>query len=483
MATEIDFFDNRETVALHKMLELIDSSVKIDIAVAFLSLRGWNSISNSIRNFVKSANHKLRIIVRRDAEQTSPISVEEIFRLPNTEIRFHPNPNFHPKRINFHTDGKITIMTGSANITEPGLSTNSEDGSILTIPIDSEEAEKAKRIFENWWNESPPLSREDVEKYKKEAAVAINQVKGKMARIRTPDVLRKKGVGYVVEQRGNQVKLEFYPTIFSKPPYTTESKIALINDVEILKPPLERLKNLEFDEPWRFDLKQKAAHLKIENRGGQLSNSRTDLLPHQIFTAYKVVSSPTKRFLLADEVGLGKTIEAGLIFYALRQRGDAERTLIITPAGLARQWQEEMEDKFGIIFLVLKEDFLDKNPRIWDIHNLAIASIDTLKRENHKKGLLECQKWQLIVFDEAHKLSAKAFGDKIERTQNYKLALDLKDHTDNLLLLTAITALNTLKQAKLGMDEQRRMLEMILELVDLPETEKNHLRSAYRYRS
>ena len=266
---------------------------------------------------------------------------------------------------------------------------------------------------------------------------AIDQLKGRLARIKTPDVLRKKGVGYIVEQRGNQVKLEFYPTIFSKPPYTTESKIALIDDIEILKPPLELLKNREFDEPWRFDLKQKAAHLKIENRGGQLSNSRTDLLPHQIFTAYKVVSSPAKRFLLADEVGLGKTIEAGLIFYALKQRGEAERTLIITPAGLARQWQEEMEDKFGITFLVLKEDFLDKNPRIWDIHNLAIASIDTLKRENHKKSLLECIRWQLIVFDEAHKLSAKAFGDKVERTQNYRLALDLKDHTDSLLLLTA----------------------------------------------
>jgi len=271
----------------------------------------------------------------------------------------------------------------------------------------------------------------------RKTVATFNQLKGSMARIKRPDALRKKGVGYIVEQRGNQVKLEFYPTVFSRPPYTTESKIALIEDAEVLKTPLELVKNREFDEPWRFDLKQKAAHLRIENRGGQLSNSRTDLLPHQIFTAHKIVSNSARRFLLADEVGLGKTIEAGLVFYALRQRGEAERTLIITPAGLARQWQEEMEDKFGVIFQVLNEDFLDRNPRIWDMQNLAIASIDTLKRENHKKGLLECLRWQLIVFDEAHKLSAKAFGDKVERTQNYRLALDLKDHTDSLLLLTA----------------------------------------------
>jgi superfamily II DNA or RNA helicase len=273
--------------------------------------------------------------------------------------------------------------------------------------------------------------------YPNERRATFSQLKGNMARIKRPDALRKKGVGYIIEQRSNQVKLEFYPTVFSKPPYTTESKIALIEDVEVLKTPLQQLKDRKFDEPWRFDIKQKAAHLKIENRGGQLSNSRTNLLPHQIFTAYKVVSNSIRRFLLADEVGLGKTIEAGLIFYALRQRGEAERTLIITPAGLARQWQEEMEDKFGVTFLVLNEDFLDKNPRIWDMHDLVIASIDTLKRENHKRSLLECQRWQLIIFDEAHKLSAKAFGAKVERTQNYRLALDLRDHTDSLLLLTA----------------------------------------------
>ena len=93
-----------------------------------------------------------------------------------------------------------------------------------------------------------------------------------------------------------------------------------------------------------------AARLLTGNKGGQLSNARTEILPHQIFAAHRVVSSVRRRFLLADEVGLGKTIEAGMIWQALMQRGQAKRTLIITPAGLTTQWQEEMQDKFGVHF-------------------------------------------------------------------------------------------------------------------------------------
>ena len=70
---------------------------------------------------------------------------------------------------------------------------------------------------------------------------------------------------------------------------------------------------------------------------------------------------------MADEVGLGKTIEAGMIWQALEQRGQAKRTLIITPAGLTTQWQEEMQDKFGALFEIYGRDFLGSNPLIWDL--------------------------------------------------------------------------------------------------------------------
>jgi superfamily II DNA or RNA helicase len=180
-----------------------------------------------------------------------------------------------------------------------------------------------------------------------------------------------------------------------------------------------------------------AARFLTTNKGGQLSNARTEILPHQIFTAYTVVSSPRRRFMLADEVGLGKTIEAGMVWQALFQRGYANRTLIITPAGLTRQWQEEFKDKFQAgDFEIFGRDFTATNPRIWDLRARAIASLDRLKRKEHKRILLENRPWDLIIFDEAHRLGAKEYGRKTDRTQNYQLAEALRGYTDALLLLT-----------------------------------------------
>jgi superfamily II DNA or RNA helicase len=144
--------------------------------------------------------------------------------------------------------------------------------------------------------------------------------------------------------------------------------------------------------------------------------------------------------LLADEVGLGKTIEAGMIWQALFQRGQAKRTLIITPAGLTTQWQEEMKDKFGADFEIFGRDFTGYNPRIWNFRAQSIASLDRLKRKENKRLLLENHKWDLIIFDEAHRLSAVNYGrDKTHKTENFKLAeaLRLPDYSEAFLLLTA----------------------------------------------
>ncbi|MDP8206171.1 MAG: DEAD/DEAH box helicase [Candidatus Electryonea clarkiae] len=251
------------------------------------------------------------------------------------------------------------------------------------------------------------------------------------------------GVGVVQQVRGEQAKVEFRPTVFSKPPYLTESRILSVNELRTVKSPLVRLRDCVFDEPWRFELLTRAAQLLVCNRDGQLSDARTDLLPHQISIAHRVVSSPQRRFLIADEVGLGKTIETGMILYALRQQGLARRVLIIPPAGLTLQWQEELEDKFGLKYYVYREDV--DGLAAFDQDNL-IASIDTLKldkplkggrRDGHKTLLLGAQNWDVIIFDEAHKLSAKTWSaQKIDKTLNYKLAEELQDRCRSLILLT-----------------------------------------------
>src|SRR6266704_3049631 len=163
----------------------------------------------------------------------------------------------------------------------------------------------------------------------------------------TNDLYKSYGVGYIQKIRGEQAKVEFNPSVFMQPPYRSENKILHLKELERVDSPLDRARRGQWDEPWRFELKMLAARFLTDNKGGQLSNARTEILPHQIFAAHRVVASPRRRFLLADEVGLGKTIEAGMIWQALEQRGQAKRTLIIVPAGLTTQWQEEMQDKFG----------------------------------------------------------------------------------------------------------------------------------------
>jgi superfamily II DNA or RNA helicase len=248
---------------------------------------------------------------------------------------------------------------------------------------------------------------------------------------------RALGIGRVQKVKDNHCKVEFNPSVFSRPPFRSQNYILRLDEVEVCPTPLELAKAGQWDEAWKFDLRQMAARFLTLNKGGQLSNARTEILPHQIFTAFNVVSSPRRRFMLADEVGLGKTIEAGMVWQALAQRGNASRTLVVTPAGLTRQWQEEFEDKFHARFMIFGRDFTAVNPRMWDLQATAIASLDRLKRKQHKQTLLENRKWDLIIFDEAQHLSARQYPQKIEKTQNYQLAESLRGYTDALLLLTA----------------------------------------------
>jgi superfamily II DNA or RNA helicase len=210
--------------------------------------------------------------------------------------------------------------------------------------------------------------------------------------------------------------------------------------IERLEPALdvwERLAAGNVDTPIDFLLKQLAFQLPLENTGGQLSNSRTQLLPHQILLTRDVVASRHRRFLIADEVGLGKTVEAGMILRELLARGEADRILIITPAGLIKNWSDEMRDLFRLHFEILGRDFVDHGISSWEIHNLVIASIDALKRPKRLEQLLGAPRWHVVVFDEAHHLSRSRYGKKVQPTQNYRLAEALRNHTRDMLFLSA----------------------------------------------
>lgn len=199
----------------------------------------------------------------------------------------------------------------------------------------------------------------------------------------------------------------------------------------------ERLSSGDLDSPLDFFLKQLAYQLPLFNVGGELSNSRTDLLPHQILLTRDIIEYQRRRFLIADEVGLGKTIETGLIVRELLARKDAERILIICPAGLTRNWQQELRECFRLHFDILGTDFSDVTHLSWETHNRVIASIDTIKQLRRIERLRRAPKWDLIVIDEAHHLSRKKYGKKVQLTQNYRLAEALRTYTRDMLFLTA----------------------------------------------
>ncbi|MBU4312941.1 MAG: DEAD/DEAH box helicase family protein [Candidatus Omnitrophica bacterium] len=199
----------------------------------------------------------------------------------------------------------------------------------------------------------------------------------------------------------------------------------------------ERLENNQFDPPLNFYLKQLSYQFPLQNLGGELSNSRTELLPHQILLTHQISQSTWRKFLVADEVGLGKTIEIGMIIKELFSRNEAKRILIVCPAGLTKNWQNELRGCFKLNFQILGRDFIDTDVFSWETNNQVIASIDTLKQTKRMELIKQAPRWDLVVFDEAHHLSRKRYGKKIDITQNYKLAEVLRGYTRDLLFLSA----------------------------------------------
>jgi superfamily II DNA or RNA helicase len=167
-----------------------------------------------------------------------------------------------------------------------------------------------------------------------------------------------------------------------------------------------------------------------------LSISRVDPLPHQLEAVYHYLLKLGRvRFLLADDAGAGKTIMAGLLLRELKLRGLVERTLVVCPANLTFQWQRELKEKFGETFVVLKGGDIREQFGVnqWQEHRQIITSLDLAKREDILPGLRQVV-WDLVIVDEAHRMSA---SDPEHKTQRYRLGELLRDRSDHLLLLTA----------------------------------------------
>ncbi len=216
--------------------------------------------------------------------------------------------------------------------------------------------------------------------------------------------------------------------------------------------PFENLKQIKGVRQ-RFELRQtgkpgNAEHFRLRSLAhaiemwhentGSLSHLNIDPLPHQIHLVHHILASGNLNWMVADDVGLGKTIEVGMLLSALIRRGTIRRILLVTPAGLVNQWKEELYHKFDLSdFQVYGEDFQVNEPRHWKLYDFVIGSMDKFKSENHLANLTQAGNWDLIVFDEAHRLSRSQYGMKFQSSERFRLAASLRKTTNSMILLTA----------------------------------------------
>jgi SNF2 family DNA or RNA helicase len=272
------------------------------------------------------------------------------------------------------------------------------------------------------------------------------------------ELYREKGLGKVL---GIQHFLDcsYYEVFF----YNTNEVLTINSkDVQFVQSPYQKLSLGKYDSFSSFILRFIKNDINMTNsKKGVMSagNFRITPLPHQVLAVDFVLNHTDKRCLIADEVGLGKTIEAAMIFEELKLRGQAKRVLIVTPSGLTQQWKEEMRQKFNEEFVIVDRNMHQslreihgRETNVWKCYDNVITSIDFVKpkvikegldnkvlvnREEHNKyvsNMLVKADWDVVIFDEAHKLSKTLDGAE---TARYKIAKELSEFECVFLLLSA----------------------------------------------
>jgi superfamily II DNA or RNA helicase len=229
-------------------------------------------------------------------------------------------------------------------------------------------------------------------------------------------------------------------------PFRNE-EICVLHPIENVEP--DEIPELDILRPGRiarFQLLMDAIRLSLapgDDRLVSSSRSKIDFEPYQQVPALRALELPRPRLLIADDVGLGKTIEAGLILRELNGRRRAARILVVSPASITEQWQTELATKFGFDFRIFDSEgvaearrALEAGTNPWCVEPRVIASVDFIKRREGAFRELSASRWDVIIIDEAHHLASGGNDDDL--TDRYRLARWLAaENTGGLLLLTA----------------------------------------------
>jgi superfamily II DNA or RNA helicase len=226
---------------------------------------------------------------------------------------------------------------------------------------------------------------------------------------------------------------------------------SLVSETTLYRDDEHRLELVQGGRLWTFDADGGLLRLVTEANRIKLAHyfdpylaihtSLVDPLPHQISAVYgEMLPRQPLRFLLADDPGAGKTIMAGLLIKELIARSDLERCLVVAPGSLVEQWQDELGEKFGLEFDILTRDMIEisRSGNALNDRNRLIARLDVLARnEDLKQKLASSTEWDLIICDEAHRMSATYFGGDVSYTKRYQLGQHLGQICRHLLLMSA----------------------------------------------
>jgi len=229
---------------------------------------------------------------------------------------------------------------------------------------------------------------------------------------------------------------------YSKDDLATRREAAPLADIDGESAVKEIIRSGHIPADDRFYLKTESYILQLAyayNKILSLSNSRTRILAHQVESTYKIVNALNQRFLIADEVGLGKTIEAGLVIKELIYRYGYRRIMIACPASLLYQWQAEMKSKFNENFIIMDRKTLSRARKAagaggnaWEINDKIICSLDFIKSDSFSDEMKNTA-WDAVIFDEAHRLRR----DAQHSTLAYTVAEIISEKTKSMLLLSA----------------------------------------------
>ncbi len=256
--------------------------------------------------------------------------------------------------------------------------------------------------------------------------------------------------GIIPDQLATVVSVQWYGSDALE--LTYKNPAGRVSNVLLYRHDEDRLELIEEGRPWSFDgdgnlfrLVSEAQRIRLAHLFDPLLAVHTSLvepLPHQITAVYEsMLPRQPLRFLLADDPGAGKTIMAGLLIKELIARGDLQRCLVVCPGSLAEQWQDELYRRFNLSFEILTNDRLEASRTgNWFMEaDLVIARLDKLSRNEELQEKLKAPdcRWDLVVCDEAHKMSATFFGGEVKYTKRFQLGRLLSTVTRHFLLMTA----------------------------------------------